>query len=203
MTSRKDEVRELLKMSTGRLKQKSGRHLIVLDDLDQLHKHFAASIATEIKANNAKSRTTRLILPVGPTGQYPILAEMINEQRISLKRCWFFMMDEQCDDNGVALSSDHPLSFRRTFDELFTSQVKRSFAIPKRQLIFPDHKNVQTLKEKIEAVGGIDTTYGGNPRTHRVHRARARRSRLRSATGISQRVHSDDQRSPFSNRRQP
>jgi len=159
--SRQDEIHKLLKMSLAQVRLKAGSKLVVLKDIDALHRHFAESIAAEIKTNNAKGRKTKLILPVGPVGQYPILAQMINDQQISLKECWFFMMDEHCDDNGVALSPDHPLSFRHAFHESFASRVKRKLMIPARQLIFPDHLNVQTLKDGISAVGGIDTTYGG------------------------------------------
>lgn len=159
--SRQDEIRKLLEMSPAQMRHKAGDKLVVLRDIDALHRHFAESIAAEIKTNNAKGRPTKLILPVGPVGQYPILAEMINHQRISLKQCWFFMMDEHCDDNGIALSPDHPLSFRHTFDELFASRVKRNLMIPAKRLVFPDHLNVQTLKDRISDVGGIDTTYGG------------------------------------------
>lgn len=159
--TRRGEIHKLLKLSTAQMQKRAGERLVILPDIDTLHEHFAESIATEIKANNAKRRPTKLILPVGPVGQYPILADMINDQRISLKRCWFFMMDEHCDDNGIALSPDHPLSFRHTFNDLFATRVKRNLLIPAKQLVFPDHLNVQTLKDRIESVGGIDTTYGG------------------------------------------
>ena len=159
--SREDEIRRLLKMSPSQMKKKGGEWLVVCPNIDALHRHFAESIATKIRANNAKGKPTKLILPVGPVGQYPILAEIINQESLSLKQCWFFMMDEQCDHNGVVLPPDHPLSFRRSFREMFADRVKPSLMIPARQLIFPDHLNVQTLKERIEAVGGIDTTYGG------------------------------------------
>ncbi len=130
-------------------------------DLDALHRHFAESIAAEIKANNAAERPTRLILPVGPVGQYPLLAELVNRERINLKRAWFFMMDEHCDDNGIALPADHPLSFRRTFNEQFAARVESELMLPAEQMIFPDHLNVQTLGDRIADAGGIDTTYGG------------------------------------------
>ncbi len=143
------------------MQEKAGARLVVCPDIDTLHRHFAESIAAEVNVNNAHGRQTKLILPVGPVGQYPLLAEMINRTGISLKQCWFFMMDEHCDDNGVVLPPDHPLSFRRTFDELFTSRVKRSLMVPAKQLIFPDHLNVHTLQDRIESLGGIDTTYGG------------------------------------------
>jgi len=159
--TRQQEVRRLLKMSRKQMLDRAGKHLVVVKDVDSLHQHFAEAIADEIKANNARGRMTRLILPVGPVGQYPILADMVNAERISLKNCWFFMMDEHCDDNGVALPPDHPLSFRHTFGEAFSRRVRRNLTIPARQLLFPDHLNVQTLKDKIESVGGIDTCYGG------------------------------------------
>jgi hypothetical protein len=57
-------------------------------------------------------------------GQYPILARIVNTRQISLKNCWVFLMDEHCDDNGVALPPDHPLSFRNTFNELFTRMLQ-------------------------------------------------------------------------------
>jgi glucosamine-6-phosphate deaminase len=159
--SRQQEIRELLAMSRKQMLNRAGRHLVILKDIDALHQHFAEAIAAEIKANNAKRRPTKLILPVGPVGQYPILAEMVNDQRISLKKCWFFMMDEHCDESGVALGPDHPLSFRHTFNEQFARHVRRDLMVPARQLIFPDHLNVQTLRGKIDSAGGIDTCYGG------------------------------------------
>jgi glucosamine-6-phosphate deaminase len=159
--SRREEIRNLLELSPAQLQKRAGKRLVVCGDVDALHQLFAESIAEEIKANNAKGRATKLILPVGPVGQYPILAEIVNDQRITLKQCWFFMMDEHCDDNGITLPSDHPLSFRRTFDEQFSCRVKRSLMVPADRLVFPDHRNVQTLKGRIRSAGGIDTTYGG------------------------------------------
>jgi len=159
--TRRQEIRRLLQMSRKQMLDRADRHLLIVPDLKALHRVFAEAIAGEIRGNNKRGRRTNLILPVGPVGQYPLLAEMINAQRISLKRCWFFMMDELCDDDGVALSPDHPLSFRRTFNEQFARRVQREFMIPARQLVFPDHLNIRTLQDRITAVGGIDTCYGG------------------------------------------
>jgi len=137
--TRQKEIRRLLNMSPARMLEQAGTKLLVCPDIDELHQHFARSIAAEIKTNNTKGKSTKLILPVGPVGQYPMLAEIVNSERISLKQCWFFMMDEHCDDNGIVLPPDHPLSFRHTFDEQFASRVQRSLMLPAKQLIFPDH----------------------------------------------------------------
>ncbi len=159
--NRQEEVRKLLAMSPRKMRDRAGCHLVILPDIDTLHEHLAQSIAEEIQTNNKKGRPTRLILPVGPTGQYPPLAETINARKISLKQCWFFFMDEYCDDNGIALPVSHPLSFRGVMEELFFSKIRRNLLLPARQRVFPDQTNVQTLKTKIASVGGIDTCYGG------------------------------------------
>jgi len=159
--TRQEEVRRLLKMSRREMLDKAGKHLVILKDIDALHQQFAETIAHEITSNNAKGRPTKLILPVGPVGQYPILIDMIHTQKISLRRCWFFFMDENCDDNGIAVPPTHPLSFKGEMQQTFFSKIRRNLMIPARQLVFPDHLNIQTLKSKIESVGGIDTCYGG------------------------------------------
>ena len=159
--NRSEEVKKLLSMSVNELKQKAGKKLVVLERLDKLHEQFANAIADEIKANNEAGRQTKLILPVGPTGEYPILKDMINKERISLKNCHFFYMDENCDDSGKAVSPDYPLSFRGEMDHMFFSRIDKELMIPEEQLVFPSEKNVHTLKERIEQAGGIDTCYGG------------------------------------------
>ncbi|MCD6219380.1 glucosamine-6-phosphate isomerase [Candidatus Calescamantes bacterium] len=156
-----EEVRKLLSMGPEELVEKANGKLVILDTLDELHEHFARTIAEEIKGNNEKGEPTRLILPVGPTGQYPILAEIINKERISLKNCYFFYMDEYCDDTGKAIPPSHPLSFQGEMEHLFFSRIDSELNIPEGQLIFPSHENIHLLKGKIEEVGGIDTCYGG------------------------------------------
>ena len=159
--TRQQEVRRLMELSPAAMRRRAQGRLLILPDLDALHRHFAETIADEIRVNNSRGRHTRLILPVGPVGQYPILAEMINDRGISLKNCWFFMMDEHCDDNGRVLAPEHPLSFRGVFQENFLSRVQRRWRIPARQVVFPNQDNLQSLKGKIASSGGIDTTYGG------------------------------------------
>ena len=93
--NRNEEVCKLLSMSPEEMVKKANGKLIILEDLDELHAHFARAIADEIKANNDAGKKTKLILPVGPTGQYPILKDIVNKERISLKNCHFFYMDGQ------------------------------------------------------------------------------------------------------------
>jgi glucosamine-6-phosphate deaminase len=159
---RGDEIRSLLALPPEELLDRSGDRLVLLDSLDQLHRHFARTIAQEIVSNNRQGLPTRLILPVGPTGGYPYLAETIVREHISLKGCFFFFMDEYCDADDRALPPSHPLSFKGTMERLFFSRLDDDqLRIPPEQLFFPDHTNVHLLKDEIGKAGGIDTCYGG------------------------------------------
>ena len=158
---RKSEIRELLKLSPDEVIRRSQRHLTVCENLDALHRHFAQEIAKEIQTNNKKGQPTRLIVPVGPTGQYPILAELINKQELSLKNCWFFFMDEYCDEQGKAVTDGHPLSFMAEAKSLFLKRLQADLVLPKNQIVFPGQDNIDTLEQMIEEVGGIDSCYGG------------------------------------------
>jgi len=158
---RKTEIRELLKLSPEEVRVKAGHHLIVCEDLEALHKRFAEDIAAEIGENNSRNEPTKLILPVGPTGQYPILAEMINDSKMSLANCWFFFMDENCSEDGRALGPEHPLSFIGEVERLFLSRLHDSCGLKRERVIFPNENNIATLAARIEEAGGIDTCYGG------------------------------------------
>lgn len=158
---RKQEVRALLALSPDEVIGRAGSHLVVCDTIDDLHECFARDIAEEIRDNNKADRATRLIVPVGPTGQYPILARMVNEEKIDLSTTWFFFMDEYCDGDGRALSTDHPLSFKGASERLFFSQLEPRRLPPPGHVIVPNETNVDSISGMIEAAGGIDTCYGG------------------------------------------
>jgi glucosamine-6-phosphate deaminase len=133
----------------------------ILSTAVDLFWHMAHSIAAEIKANNLFGQPTRLILPVGPTGQYPLLAQICNQERISWKNVHTFNMDEYCDWQGRSIPIDHPLSFRGFMLRMLFSQLDPELRIPAEQIHFPDPLQLDTISHEIQQVGGIDTCYGG------------------------------------------
>jgi glucosamine-6-phosphate deaminase len=159
--NRKTEIRALLRLTPQEVQTRAGERLVVCADLDALHEHMARDIALTIQAHNDNHQPTRLILPVGPTGQYPILADIINHEGISLKQCWFYFMDEYCDENMRAVTCDHPLSFKRVAHELFFSRLNGASDLNMERVIFPDENNIHQLAAMIDAEGGIDVCYGG------------------------------------------
>jgi len=160
-TGRSDEIRGLLNAPLEEVVKKAGNHLVLLEKLPALFQYCARSMADEIQQNNKLDKVTRLILPVGPTEQYSILKDIINNEEISLRNCWFFFMDEYCDKNGRELSAEHPLSFRGTMKRTeFFDQIKPELRIPDERIVFPNQRNIFALGEMISQAP-INTCYGG------------------------------------------
>ena len=158
--NRAEEIRRLNELSPRQVIDRAGDHLLICANIDDLHRHFAESIQQEIRRNNRAGRPTRLILPVGPTGQYPRLTQLLNETETSLANCRFFFMDEYCGGDGAALPAEHPLSFKGIAQSLFLDALSPACALDPTQVYFPDERNIDALAEII-AAGGIDTCYGG------------------------------------------
>jgi glucosamine-6-phosphate deaminase len=157
---RDEEIRQLLSLAPDEVSRRAGSRLVVCDTLDDLHRHFAEAVADEIRGAAAESRSCNLILPVGPTGGYPPLVEIIRGEAMDLSHCHFFFMDEYEGDDGRAVPRDHPLSFKGVAEELFLGPLGAA-APPAGQVIFPDEANVHELAGMIAAAGGLDACFGG------------------------------------------
>jgi glucosamine-6-phosphate deaminase len=156
-----DPTFDPLTLPVSELPTHSKIQVTIMPDREALFRHFARSIAAEIQANNQAGRPTRLILPVGPVGQYPLLAEICNREHISWQNVHTFNMDEYCDWQGRLLPRDHPLSFRRFMDQSFFNRLDSNLHLSTDQIHFPDPLDLDRIRQEITAVGGIDTCYGG------------------------------------------
>lgn len=154
---RQAEIRALLEWDPAEVIARAGGRLVVCENLPALHRRFAEDLFRELAASAAEDRPLNLIVPVGPSGQYPILAGRLNREKISLAHCRLFFMDEYCDAAGNAVPPDHPLSLRGTAHRLFLGRLDK----PCEQVYFPDENNIGTLAQTIDEAGGIDVCYGG------------------------------------------
>ncbi len=132
-----------------------------LPDSKAVFEHMARSIADEIKINNLNGIPTRLILPVGPVDQYPLLMDICNREMISWKNVFTFNMDEYCDWQGRPLPAEHPLRFETYMRTQVFAQLNPDLRIPDHQVFFPDPLHLDAISQQITTLGGIDTCYGG------------------------------------------
>ena len=153
--NRRDEIRTLFQLTPQQVIDRAGERLIVCEDIDVLHQRMASDIADVLRRDD----TVSLILPVGPTGQYPLLAETLNRENVLLEKHWLFFMDEYCDERGQAVDESHPLSFKAAAESLFFERL--TVPVDRARVIFPDEHNIAALADQIDALGGIDVCFGG------------------------------------------
>jgi glucosamine-6-phosphate deaminase len=121
---------------------------------------MARELADEILRNNADGRDTRAIIPCGPSCWYKPFTDLVNSERISLKRLVVFHMDECLDWQGRELPLKHPYSFRGFMERHFYAPVSDELAVPQGNRYWLNAGNISEVKEAVEKEP-IDITYGG------------------------------------------
>jgi glucosamine-6-phosphate deaminase len=114
----------------------------VKGDLLALGQDLAEAMLAEIREGEKTGRGATLIVPVGPVDQYPILARMLNEQRISCRKSVFLNMDEYLMEDDRWLPAEHPLSFRGYMERAFYGLLDPALAPPlarRRGRVFRRH----------------------------------------------------------------
>jgi glucosamine-6-phosphate deaminase len=133
-------------------------------DYDAALAAMARSMVDVITENNRAGRITTLILPVGPTAQYPIAAEISNRERVSWKNVWTFNMDEYLDWEGRPIPEDHPMSFHGAMKRDLFDRLDEELGIPEAQRWFPDPFDPDAIDDKIDELTGgegVDICFGG------------------------------------------
>ena len=134
--------------------------LTVVPDAASLYESFAATVLNEIGDHNSRGEPLSIILPVGPRGQYSVLAERSNREGISWRSVRIYQMDEYLDWEGRYVPYDHPLSFRRYLRE-FVESLDPALRPPVEQVHVPDPERVNAVEEAIARFGPVATCYGG------------------------------------------
>jgi len=133
----------------------------VFDSKEDVHKWVARDMIDEIKTNNKKGDFTSWILPCGPTKQYSFFIKWVNEERISLQNVHIFHMDDLLDWEGRPLPLSDPFSYEGWFRKNFYSLIEPDLTIPEEHIHFPTIFDIDKVSREIEALGRVDTTYGG------------------------------------------
>lgn len=133
----------------------------LLPGVPSLLLQFAESVAGEIRLANQQQRPARLILPVGPVGQYPMLVDITNRQRLSWRNVRVFQMDEFLDWQGRPIPESHPLSFTGYLRRELFARIDSELAMPAAHHIVPHPFRIDEFSEKLEQAGGADCCFGG------------------------------------------
>ena len=133
----------------------------VVDDVWDVYFDMALVMLDEIMTNNAQNKKTVMIVPVGPTEQYPILARLVNQLNVSLKNVHFFNMDEYLIAPDKELDRNHFMSFHKRMETEFYSRVNPDLVMPESQRHFPEPGKEAEYDKMIDDLGGVDLCLGG------------------------------------------
>ena len=135
---------------------------IVADDAAVIGR-FAEDLLAEYAAAKGRGRDKVVfILPVGPVGQYEMVADRCNAEGISLADLVAINMDEYLTADGRGwIAADDPLSFRRHMDAHFYGRLRPDLAPPLEQRHFPNPRDVAATPRLIARHGGTDVCFGG------------------------------------------
>jgi glucosamine-6-phosphate deaminase len=131
----------------------------VVADAPALTEAFAQALLAEyLAAKRAGRATVVFIVPVGPVGQYDVLARLCREQGISLADLLLIGMDEYLTPGGDWIAEDDPLSFRGHMQRHMTALMPPGSA---PRIVFPDPHRLDAVPALIAAEGGVDVCFGG------------------------------------------
>ncbi|MCH9653863.1 MAG: glucosamine-6-phosphate isomerase [Planctomycetes bacterium] len=152
---------DYLKISGDMLAKETTVNLSIVKDMPEIAQHMATAILQVIEAAKSKGHPATLIVPVGPVDQYPILAEMLNERRYSIREVMLINMDEYLTDDDQWVDISHPLSFRGYMNRKFYDLLNPELAPLPENRICPDPNDVEAIQQLIDQRGGVDACFGG------------------------------------------
>ena len=152
---------EALALPADRLGIDSPIRLAVVADASALTACFADMLLAEYRAALMAGRKQAVfIVPVGPVGQYELLAERCNAEHQDLHRLVLINMDEYLAPDGNWISADDPLSFRGHMARNFWTRIDPALA-PRHPGLFPDPQDWSLVPRAIAELGGVDAAFGG------------------------------------------
>jgi glucosamine-6-phosphate deaminase len=152
-----------LTVSRAELGRGSRIPLTVLSSNAEVIARFADDLLAEYGSALAAGRPhVVFIVPVGPVGQYDLLARRCNAERIDLRRLVVINMDEYLTADGLDfIPATDPLAFHRHMDEHFYGLLEPALAPPPEQRVWPDPRDLGAVARAIERWSGVDVCFGG------------------------------------------
>jgi glucosamine-6-phosphate deaminase len=161
LTLQPEQLDEWLSIPPEDLAERAAVPFVLCESRVALHRHFADELFAELATARREHHRISVIVPLGPTGQYPLLAQRINEAALSLDHVTFFGMDEWLDWQARPLPLEHPFSLEGSFQREFLNLVASELRPPPDNVIFPSPLALDRSSEEIQRRGGISTCYGG------------------------------------------
>ncbi|MHB8899752.1 MAG: sugar phosphate isomerase family [Thermoguttaceae bacterium] len=152
---------EYLAVPADRLGEGTPVVVQVVEGMEGVAAHMAQAMLSVFMEARAQGRAATLIVPVGPVDQFPILAELINRERLDWRDVLLVNMDEYLTDGDRWIEKSHPLSFRGYMDRKFYDLVDERLAPRPENRLFPHPDRCEEIAGRIAERGSVDACFGG------------------------------------------
>ncbi len=148
-----------LLVPAGALARGTAVGLTVVPDAVALTRAFADMLVDEYRSARAARRDrATFIVPVGPVGQYDLLAARCNAERLSLAGLTLIGMDEYLTPAGAWIAEEDPRSFRGHIRRHLIDVIDPALA---PRVVFPEPARPEAIGALIADRGGVDVAFGG------------------------------------------
>jgi glucosamine-6-phosphate deaminase len=148
-------------LTLAELQRRTRVPIEVVADKDALAVHFARVVLGHVRKANARKKSLVIIMPVGPTGQWRLMADMAAKEGLSLLRLSIVQMDEYLTADSQRLPLSHPFSFTGFIWKNFAREATRECGFRKENWIVPDPGDTGAVERVIEHRGGVDVAFAG------------------------------------------
>ncbi len=152
---------DYLDVSAAQLGRGTNVKVVVKSDMAAIGQTMAGDMFEEILHAQSEGRNATLIVPVGPIEAFPVLADKLRRENVSMREVMLINMDEYLAPDGGWVPPEHPLSFRAFMDRFFYGLLDPPLAPRLENRVFPDPKNPGAIQNLINARGGVDACFGG------------------------------------------
>ncbi|MDD3695503.1 MAG: glucosamine-6-phosphate isomerase [Lentisphaeria bacterium] len=151
-TISKDLVADAAKLTIKDLEQLSrpGFKVVIYDTLEDF---YLAEALEYIDAwrQSSPDNPCGICGPIGPTEQLPLVARLVNSLGLNLGKlgAQFWGMDEWVE-NGVAVTTDHPLSFSKCVKQMCFDLMCPELRMPEENMHFPAGDNLAAYSKTFD-----------------------------------------------------
>ena len=122
---------------------------------------FAETVLGYVRRANRRKKRVTMIMPVGPTGQWKLMADMAIGDGLDLSRLSIIQMDEYLTAEGNRVPATDPFSFTRFVQQAFGRRVGKKCGFKKQNWIVPDPADTAAVDRAIKRWGGVDVAFAG------------------------------------------
>ena len=159
-------LRDAAKLKEGDV-EKLGRPGFTVHMYDSLESLFMAEAMEYIDAwkNSTENEPTGICGPVGPVRQLPLVAQLVNDMQIDLRKGHFWGMDEWYV-NGKEIDSKSSISFNGTDMDLCFNRIDKKLRMPDENIHFLRADNIEEYSKSYDTAKCVKMQGGQGDSKH-------------------------------------